>query len=128
MEVKTSRNYLNNVLNGTVTKWKRTGEKKLKQIYDQGTLKEQKEYMYYATGQIDSTIEFKYNSKNKIINKIVTKWSPNGQLISKLNNGNIWKGRSLTGGMRVLISEKVQSHTLMVKKMESIKVGTKIRI
>ena len=49
--------------------------------------------MYYATGQIDSTIEFKYNSKNKIINKIVTKWSPNGKLISKLNNGNIWKGR-----------------------------------
>ena len=90
---KRVENYLNNVLNGSVIKWKRTGEKKLKQIYDQGTLKEQKEYKYYATGQIDSTIEFHYNNKNNIINKIVTKWSPNGKLISKLNNGNIWKGK-----------------------------------
>ena len=63
-------NYSNNVLNGSVIKWKRNGQKKLKQVYDQGTLKEQKEYEYYATGQIDSTIEFHYNNKNKIIKKL----------------------------------------------------------
>ena len=42
---KRVENYLNNVLNGSVTKWKRNGKKKLKQVYDQGTLKDQKEYI-----------------------------------------------------------------------------------
>ena len=83
--------------------------------------------MYYATGQIDSTIEFKYNSKNKIINKIVTKWSPNGKLISKLNNGNIWKGKIIDWWDENADIRKSSVSYIDGKKMESIKVGIKIR-